>query len=142
MSLTKDQILGASSLPRIVYINVDEWGGEVAIRRMSGIERDAWDEGWSTWRVGQNGDDKNFDFFHAYLARHSMCDESGELLFGDLEVRKLAAQPAAAILKVATASMKVNGIGAGEVEILEKNSSGGLKGSPGTDTQPSMDSQQ
>jgi hypothetical protein len=118
MILTKDQILAAEDLKRET-VEVPEWGGEVIVSTMTGAGRDAWE-----FEVyGMKGEDRNVENIRAKLIAACVVDESGALLFpSPKDVIALGKKSARALDRVWAAARKLNGIGAAEMDELEKNS--------------------
>lgn len=131
--LTKEDILKPRELPR-ERVAVPEWGGELYVRGMTGLQRDAWESGWADWRKKYNGGDENFECFNAYLLAHVLCDEAGKpILNADYDsVWALNQQPASALARLARVAMRLNGIGAAAEDEILKNFDGGPSGSPGS----------
>ncbi|MFO7905799.1 MAG: hypothetical protein R6U98_24285 [Pirellulaceae bacterium] len=112
--LTKDQILQASDLGREV-VEVPEWGGDVYVSAMTAADRDAFEA--SLVKDGE----RNMDNMRARLAAMTMVDEKGERLFTDAEASKLGKKSAAALTRVFSVAMRMNGIGDSDVEELAGN---------------------
>lgn len=80
MALNKTAILAAGDI-KLDKVTVPEWGGDVYLRTISGIDRDQFEEGYSEQKM------KNF---RARFLVLTLCDEKGDRLFTDAEVAELA----------------------------------------------------
>ncbi len=80
MALNKTAILAAGDI-RLDKVAVPEWGGDVYLKTISGIDRDQFEEGYSEQKM------KNF---RARFLVLTLCDEKGDRLFTDAEVAELA----------------------------------------------------
>lgn len=109
--LDKAAILAANDA-RITKLEVPEWGGEVYLRAMSGRDRDQFE---------QRVQGKQLSNIRAVLASLSLCDSEGKRLFNDNEIELLGAKSAAALDRVFSEALKLNRIGAQDVEDLKKN---------------------
>lgn len=121
--LSKSDILAAVDA-KIELVSVPEWGGEVYVRGMSGLERDAFE----TSIVQQRGKSQqvNLSNIRAKLCATSICDESGKLLFTPGDVNELGKKSAIALQRVFEVAQKLSGIGADDIDELAE----GLKESP------------
>lgn len=79
MALSKSAILLAGDV-KLDKVNVPEWGGDVFIKTITGLDRDRFEDGYSEQRM------KNFRSRFLVL---TLCDEKGERLFTDAEVEEL-----------------------------------------------------
>jgi len=111
MILSKEAILKADDLPKKT-VKVKEWGGDVIVRSMTGIERDAWE--MTTYGGGK----VNMENARARLVALTAIDEKGERLFTSDEAELLGKKSAKALAKVFEAAQKLNGLGVGDVEEL------------------------
>lgn len=98
-------------------VAVPEWGGEVIVRGLTGLERDQFEQSI----MGQKG---KIDIANtrARLAVASVIDEDGKRLFEDMDVRALGGKSAAALDRVVTVAMRLSGISGGDLEELAGNS--------------------
>ena len=111
MILSKEAILKADDLPKKT-VTVEEWGGDVIVRSMTGVERDAWE-------IEQYGSGKvNMKNMRARLVAVTAIDEKGKRLFTQEEAEELGKKSAKAIAKVYDAASKLNGLGADDIEEL------------------------
>ena len=115
MLLTRQQIVDADDLPT-KDVNVPEWGGTVRVKTMTALEKDKWEISCLT-------DDKksNLEAMRAKLAAHTIVDESGQRLFTEFDVEKLAAKSAKAIERIYNIAQKLNGISDKDLKDMEKN---------------------
>lgn len=79
MALNKAAILAAGDY-KLEKVHVPEWGGDVFIKTISGVDRDRFEEGYSEQRM------KNFRSRFLVL---TLSDENGGRLFTDAEVEEL-----------------------------------------------------
>lgn len=79
MALSKSAILLAGDV-KLDKVNVPEWGGDVFIKTITGLDRDRFEDGYSEQKM------KNFRSRFLVL---TLCDEKGERLFTDAEVEEL-----------------------------------------------------
>lgn len=112
--LNKEAILNVKDTHQEV-VHVEEWGGHVCIRAMSGAERDdfrAAIEGKDTSLVGQ---------FEAPLLALTLVDEEGKRLFSIDDVEALRAKSAKVLDKLTQIAMRVNGMTEEAQEEAAKN---------------------
>lgn len=119
MTLTRDAILAKTDLAREL-VDVPEWGGNVFVREMRADERDAFEQlglarGWN--EPTKNG----LAGFRAAMCAACVCDERGELIFGREHVEALGQVSASALNRVFEVAIKLNPLGASEVEGMRKN---------------------
>lgn len=74
MSLSKAAILAAKDVRLSDAIPVPEWGGDVYIKTLSGLERDAFEESYQ---------EQKMKAFRVRFLVLTLCDDSGERLFSD-----------------------------------------------------------
>jgi len=113
--LNKDQIIGASDLP-FEDVQVPEWGGDVRITTMSGIERSAYDA--SLFPSGKY-DPRHF---RAKLVAHTAVDESGSRIISDDSIPALDAKAGKILDRLWEVSARLNGIGPWAEDAIRKNS--------------------
>ena len=94
-------------------VEVEEWGGAVWVRVLTGTERDRFEV--------QVSDSKRTNF-RARLAVYCVCDENGQRLFAESDVQALGNQPGSALEKVCTVALRLNRYTSEDVALLEKNS--------------------
>ena len=115
VSLTKDAILGrAAQGPEAV--DVPEWGGSVAVRMLTGTERDA------LFAALQRGEDGSTDMhdFRARLVSAAVVGEDGPM-FTHAEVAALDDTQPTAVLRLFTAAQRINKLRPGDLEDVAKN---------------------
>lgn len=109
MSL-RDQILAAVDL-KVEPLEVPEWGCTVYLKEMTGAARDRFE---STFQKDRSN-------FRARLAALTLCDEQGNLLFTEADVKALGEKSVGALQRVWDAALKVNAFTDQDVDDLEKN---------------------
>lgn len=112
MALNKKAILAAKDT-KLEKVNVPEWGDDVFIKTLSGTERDAFEEAYST--------EKMRNFRPRFLVL-TLCDDKGERLFTDDEVDALGAKSAAVINRLFDKAWAFNAFRSEDVEALGKGS--------------------
>lgn len=112
MGLSREAILGADDL-RTETVEVPEWGGSVTIRTMTGSDVDALQS------VLAEPDGRRR--FRDALLVATVVDDNGAPLFAPADVPALRTKAAAALSRVANASMRLNGLSSEAVESAEKN---------------------
>lgn len=113
--LTKEKIVGAVDLLN-ERVAVPEWGGEVLVRGMSGLERDRFEASCL--------DDKRqlkLDNIRAKLVAACLVDENGKRLFSDAEVAALAAKSGAALDRLFRVAQRLSGLAEADVKELAAN---------------------
>ena len=127
MTLSRDDILKAQDI-KIELVEVPEWGGQVYVKGMTGTERDAFESSIVQTR-GKNSS-VNMVNIRAKLAAQTICDEAGERLFSDADIRALGKKSANALQRVFDVAQKLSGITSDDVEEL----AGELENSPFEDS--------
>jgi hypothetical protein len=115
--LSADSIKAAR--PRMVAVPVPEWGdagSEVMVRGMSGTQRFAYEDNYSTVKDVDN---------RARLSAFTLCDEAGELLFTPDQIPELARADSIALDRVFMIAVELNSLSRKSLEDLSKNSSTG-----------------
>lgn len=112
--LSKDNILSASDLPN-EEVPVPEWGGSVFVRTMSGIERDAFEQSIVDSKK------RGLVNVRARLAVQVVCDSAGSRIFTDADADALGRKSGKALDRIFDVAQRLSGIGAKDVESLEKN---------------------
>ena len=117
MILSKKDILLVNDTV-IKKVHIPEWGGDVYVRSMSGEQRDQFE----ALIISNRNSVENF---RAKLASMTVCDESGNLLFTEADIKELSKKSAAALQRIFVASQKLSRITPGDVteltEALEEN---------------------
>lgn len=107
--LTKADILSADDLPTQT-VGVPEWGGDVIVRSMTGLERDRFD----SQLIAKEDGKTDLSNIKARLCSLCIVDESGERLFTEAEAVELGKKSAKALARVFEAASELNGLGAEE----------------------------
>ena len=117
MILSKKDILLANDTV-IKKVHIPEWGGDVYVRSMSGEQRDQFEALIVTNR-------NSVENFRAKLASMTVCDEAGNLIFTEADIKELSKKSAAALQRIFIASQKLSRITPNDVveltEALEEN---------------------
>lgn len=113
--VSRQQIVAAADL-KYVDVNVPEWGGDVRVRVMSGIDRDRFEREW------QELDGKIGEGFRQKLIAKCLCDENLNRLFTDKEIDELGKKSSDVLSRIWTECMRVNGFSKEAGEDLAKNS--------------------
>lgn len=112
MALSKSKILAAKDV-KTKSIDVPEWGGEVLIKTLSGLERDAFEDAYA------KEDTKNF---RARFLAMAICDEKGERLFTDDEFSELGKKSAEVIHRLFEQAWAFSAFRQEDAEALGKDS--------------------
>lgn len=125
--LSREQILEADDLAREL-VNVEEWGGHVYVRALTGAERDAFEQSLVEERIVGRGRQRettrtvNMRNARAKLCALTICDEQGERLFTDADVQDLGKKSAAALTRVYEVAARLSGLTDEDMEELTGNS--------------------
>lgn len=127
-TLSRAEIESANDI-RTEVIPVPEWGGDVAVRQLTGAERDVFET--SLVRTTPDGKrEPDLANMSAKLVAACLVDgETGDRLFSDADIQRLANKSATALRRVFEVAQRLNGMGAGAVEAVEKNSEAAPSGS-------------
>lgn len=112
--LSAASILSAEDLPH-EDVAVPEWGGVVRIRTMTAGARDDYEQ---TMLAAKGQRQRNV---RAQLVALCAVDETGGRLFGPGDIEALGAKSAKALDRLFDAAIRLNGLGASDIEDLEKN---------------------
>ena len=112
MALSKAKILAANDV-KLEKVAVPEWGDDVFIKTLSGSERDAFEEAYST--------EKMRNFRPRFLVL-TLCDDKGNRLFTDDEVNALGEKSAAVINRLFDKAWALNAFRSEDVDALGKGS--------------------
>lgn len=115
MTLSAQDILNCQD-SGIESVSVPEWGGDVHIRTMTGVERDNW-EVYASSQFEKKGSVN----IRAKLAVLTLCDTSGNRLFKDSDLDQLSGKNSKALDRVYSAALKLNKLTDDDIEDLEKN---------------------
>lgn len=125
--LTKDQILSFDDRPRE---RVEAWGGYVNVATISGAERDQF-EAWLVSQSDAKGPAR-YRNTRAKLVAMAIVDDSGKRLFTDAEAEKLGEKSPIELDRLYEVAKRLSGLGAKDVEDLEKNSVAAMSGDSGS----------
>jgi len=114
-TLTRENILQVKDITTEL-VEVPEWGGSVYVRGMSAIERDNF-EG-SIVKIKGKGQSVDMSNIRAKLAAKTICDEDGNLLFTDADIKELGKKSAAALQRVFEVAQRLSRIGDEDVTEL------------------------
>ena len=117
--LSADAILSADDLT-VELVEVEEWGGSVRVRTLTGRERDRLEADLLSSK--KNGAAINLDNVRAKLVVATAIDEEGKPLFQPGAEEALGKKSGAALTKVATVAQRLAGLSTTDVEELRKNS--------------------
>jgi hypothetical protein len=113
MGVTRDQFLAAIDMPR-ESVHIPRLG-DVWVRTLTAEEREAWE-------VGVENGARSRHQIRATLVAMTACDEAGTALFTLADVPALAKKPAAFILPLFDAALRLSRVSATDIDELEKNS--------------------
>jgi hypothetical protein len=116
MTLTRDQILAADDIKK-ERVAVPEWGGEVFVRVLSGLERDQIELGM---RNANLGSDPKAQVRARYCAA-AICDDAGKRLFSDADIGALGNKSGVALERVWKKALRLNRLADADVDELAKN---------------------
>ncbi len=115
--LTAEQILKADDMGDTRTVSVPEWGGELCVRKMNGMERDRWE-----LLTSKAVDKPGLANIRASLCAMTICDEKGKRLFSDGQMAALGAKSAVALDRIFDVARDLNKLKDEDIEELEKNS--------------------
>lgn len=113
--LSRADILKATTTPREVVV-VKELGGEVIVRGMTGIERDAFESSCFEGRGKKR--DFNMRNLRAKLVAYCCVDEQGHRLFSDEDVIALGQVRADVIDRLFGVAQRLSGMNDGDIDEL------------------------
>lgn len=114
--LTREEILKADKLA-VEQVYVEEWGGNVCIKEMTGTERDAFEAGIISMKAGGKADVQMQDA-RAKLLVNVICDEKGTRMFRGDEVGVVGKLGAKKIDKLFEVASRLNGLSQKDVKEL------------------------
>lgn len=122
--MTKEQILDAVDLP-LEEIEIEEWGGSVFMRGLTAEERDIFEASFMD-DGGEKRKTKNIllDNLRTKLVSLCLCNESGERLFQESDIKSLGKKNSHVIDRLFLRAQALSGIGEDGVKNLSKNSEG------------------
>ena len=115
--LNRDEILQVKDI-EIEEVEVPAWGGSVFVKGMTGTERDAFEASIVQQR-GKNAS-VNMANIRAKLASQTICNEEGERLFTDADIKALGKKSATALQLIFDVAQRLSGISGDDVEELAK----------------------
>jgi hypothetical protein len=113
MTLSKAAILAAKDVRLSDAIKVPEWGGDVYVKTLSGLERDVFEESYAEQKM------KSFRVRFLVL---TLCDDSGERLFSDNDTELLGKKSSVVINRLFEKAWSHNALTPEAVESLGKDS--------------------
>jgi len=125
--LSRGAILAADDR-RLERVDVPEWGGRVFVRVMTGTQRDALEEAMASRPDGQ----RDLKGLRARLAAYTVCDQAGELLFGEQDIPALSEKSSVVLDRIFATAQRVNRMRASDIEELLGNSRGGPSAASGS----------
>lgn len=109
-------------------VDVPEWGGSVRVVGLTGAERDRFEAS-----VVGNGKKMQLTNLRARLIALCVVDESGERLFGTVDVGALGNKSAAALERVFSAAQRLSGLSEDDVAELTEDLDDAPNGSSTSD---------
>jgi hypothetical protein len=110
----RQRILGMA--PKVTMIDVPEWGDAVGVRRLSLIERLAFEtENGQLEAIDRKQDPTRYNFWLVRYVIATACDAEGRRLFHPEDEDQLAQQAATAIERLCLAAMRENTWSSAEV---------------------------
>ena len=103
--LSKADILSADDLVKEV-VDVNEWGGSVYVRCMTGQERDRYE--LTLMDLSDKDKAATVQNIRATLLALTICDEQGKLLFSEGEIAELGKKSSKALDRVREVAEKLN----------------------------------
>lgn len=116
MLLTRDAILAAQDL-KTEDVPVEEWGGTVRVRMLTGAERDAFGASLLDPKTGK----PNMRDYMTKLLARCIVGEDGQALFAPDEVALLGAKSSTALQRVYAVAERLNSMSAASAEAAEGN---------------------
>ena len=132
-TLNRDQIVAISDI-KTEYIDVPEWGGTVALRELTGAERDAFEAQMVKTVNGKR--EADMANLRAKLVAACLVDgQTGDRLFDDKTIHQLGNKSAVALDRLFRVAQRMNGMDGpdGGVQEQQKNSFAAPSGSSTSD---------
>lgn len=114
--ITRDAVLNATDLRREL-VPVPEWGGEVYVRELTGLERDRWETEQA--KIGRTLDEAPTYKADARLPQRNIraslvalacCDETGKAIFRPEDAAELGKRSAAVLDRLFDVAARLAGI--------------------------------
>lgn len=118
--LTRQQILEAKDLIT-EKVNVPEWGGDVFVKTLTGLQRDAFEASI----VGEDGTKRNMKNMRAKLVALTVVDEASKCLFKFEDASALGKKSGKSLDRVFTIAMRLSGLSQKDVKELTADLSNG-----------------
>lgn len=119
--LTRNQIIGDEARDDRDYETVacPEWGGEVRLRSITGLQRDAYEQSV----IQGNGSDRKMNLRHARSKLIVLCavDENDRLLFTPEDLNALSKKNAAPLDRLFAACKRLAGLSDSDVNELTED---------------------
>lgn len=95
--------------------------GTYLLRQLNCYERDSLDIGWLKFRERANGSLEDGHYYEVYIMSHCLCDENGERICTDDDVRDLAALPYPVAYPLICKALELNMLRAADVDAAKKD---------------------
>jgi len=118
-TLSRSDILNATSRLKTETIELPEWGGSVVVRELTGAERDAWEASIITSDGAQSPE--TMRNVRAKLIVKTIIDDEGELLFTDDDIDRVGALSGSTLNKIFEVACRLSALTAAEMDELEGN---------------------
>lgn len=109
MSVLSREAIKKVSDCKLERVPVPEWGGDVFMKTLSGTERDQFEDGYAEQKM------KNFRSRFLVL---TLCNESGERLFGDDEAQELGSKSSIVLNRLFEKGWALNAFRTEDVDAL------------------------
>lgn len=116
--LSREAILKAEDIKTEV-VAVQEWGGSVFVRGLSGLERNDFEQSL----ISKKGKDVQMNMKNATakLCALSMVSEDGKRLFSDADVESLGAKSGVALNRVYSVASRLSGLSESDMKELTED---------------------
>lgn len=114
--LKREEILSKTSL-QTEKITIPEWGGDIVVSEMSGAMRDGWEQA-----IREKDASGKLVSPRAKLIVFTIVDEKGSRIFKDDDVEAIGKLSSETLEKICIVAMRLNGLGAEEIDKAKKNS--------------------
>lgn len=115
--LTAKEILAASDI-EIERVEIPEWKGFIYVKGMTGAERDQYEADMVTAKGPDEKRVIDMSDLRAKLGSMAICDEDGNRLFTEKDVRALTKKSAAALQRVFKVAQRLSGLSDEDLEEL------------------------